>query len=68
MGGRCKDHTLARLNLLSGALDLASRREAIVGVRRVLAIESAAGKVGMWPPGKVFREGDAVDYWEGEAP
>jgi uncharacterized cupin superfamily protein len=23
-------------------------------------------KVGAWPPGKLFRLGDAVDYWEGE--
>ena len=23
-------------------------------------------KVGVWPPGKLFRAGDAVDYWEGE--
>jgi uncharacterized cupin superfamily protein len=24
-------------------------------------------KVGAWPPGKLFRLADAVDYWEGEA-
>jgi uncharacterized cupin superfamily protein len=23
-------------------------------------------KVGAWPPGKLFRIGDAVDYWDGE--
>ncbi len=23
-------------------------------------------KVGMWPPGKLFRQSDAVDYWDGE--
>ena len=23
-------------------------------------------KVGVWPPGKLFRLGDAVDYWDGE--
>jgi uncharacterized cupin superfamily protein len=23
-------------------------------------------KIGIWPPGKLFRMGDAVDYWEGE--
>lgn len=23
-------------------------------------------KLGMWPPGKLFRAGDAVDYFEGE--
>jgi uncharacterized cupin superfamily protein len=27
-----------------------------------------SGKVGVWPPGKLFRESDAVDYWEGEVP
>ncbi len=26
-----------------------------------------SAKVGAWPPGKLFRLGDAVDYWEGEA-
>jgi uncharacterized cupin superfamily protein len=25
-------------------------------------------KIGVWPPGKLFRLGDAVDYWEGELP
>jgi uncharacterized cupin superfamily protein len=25
-----------------------------------------SGKVGIWPPGKLFRLADAVDYWEGE--
>jgi uncharacterized cupin superfamily protein len=25
-----------------------------------------SGKIGVWPPGKLFREADAVDYWEGE--
>jgi uncharacterized cupin superfamily protein len=23
-------------------------------------------KIGVWPPGKLFRFGDAVDYWDGE--
>ena len=23
-------------------------------------------KIGVWPTGKIFRLGDAVDYWEGE--
>jgi uncharacterized cupin superfamily protein len=23
-------------------------------------------KIGVWPPGKLFRVSDAVDYWEGE--
>jgi uncharacterized cupin superfamily protein len=26
-----------------------------------------SGKIGVWPPGKLFRERDAVDYWDGEA-
>jgi uncharacterized cupin superfamily protein len=25
-----------------------------------------SGKVGVRPPGKIFRMGDATDYWEGE--
>jgi uncharacterized cupin superfamily protein len=25
-----------------------------------------SGKIGVWPPGKLFRESDAVDYWDGE--
>jgi uncharacterized cupin superfamily protein len=25
-----------------------------------------SNKVGAWPPGKLFRLGDAVDYWDGE--
>ena len=25
-----------------------------------------ANKVGAWPPGKLFRLADAVDYWDGE--
>jgi uncharacterized cupin superfamily protein len=25
-------------------------------------------KVGAWPPGKLFRLSDAVDYWDGELP
>jgi uncharacterized cupin superfamily protein len=25
-----------------------------------------SNKVGIWPPGKLFRLDDAVDYWEGE--
>ena len=27
-----------------------------------------SGKIGVWPPGSLFREADAVDYWLGEAP
>jgi hypothetical protein len=25
-----------------------------------------SAKVGAWPPGKLFRLADAVDYWDGE--
>lgn len=26
-----------------------------------------SAKVGVWPPGLLFRDADAVDYWVGEA-
>jgi uncharacterized cupin superfamily protein len=31
------------------------------------AVYPDSGKIGVWPPGKIFREADAVDYWDGEA-
>jgi uncharacterized cupin superfamily protein len=31
-----------------------------------ISIYPDSDKVGVWPPGKIFRLGDAVDYWEGE--
>jgi uncharacterized cupin superfamily protein len=31
-----------------------------------IAFYPDSGKVGVWPPGKLFRLDDAVDYWEGE--
>lgn len=31
-----------------------------------VAVYPDSGKVGVWPPGKLFRERDAVDYWDGE--
>jgi uncharacterized cupin superfamily protein len=31
-----------------------------------IAIYPDSDKIGVWPPGKQFRLGDAVDYWEGE--
>ncbi|HWE31997.1 MAG TPA: hypothetical protein VG410_00850 [Solirubrobacteraceae bacterium] len=31
-----------------------------------IAVYPDSGKIGVWPPGKLYREGDAVDYWEGE--
>ena len=30
------------------------------------AVYPDSGKIGVWPPGKLFRLGDAVDYWDGE--
>jgi uncharacterized cupin superfamily protein len=32
-----------------------------------IAVYPDSNKVGAWPPGKLFRIDDAVDYWEGEA-
>lgn len=32
-----------------------------------VAVYPDSNKVGVWPPGKLFRLDDAVDYWEGEA-
>jgi uncharacterized cupin superfamily protein len=31
-----------------------------------VAVYPDSNKVGIWPPGKLFRLDDAVDYWEGE--
>jgi uncharacterized cupin superfamily protein len=31
-----------------------------------IAVYPDSGKVGVWPPGKLFREREAVDYWDGE--
>jgi uncharacterized cupin superfamily protein len=31
-----------------------------------ISVYPDSGKVGVWPPGKLFRESDAVDYWSGE--
>ena len=39
---------------------LSTRREPAV------AVYPDSDKIGMWPPGKLFRLADAVDYWEGE--
>jgi uncharacterized cupin superfamily protein len=35
-------------------------------IRPATAVYPDSGKIGVWPPGKLFREADAVDYWEGE--
>ena len=31
-----------------------------------IAVYPDSNKVGVWPPGKLFRLDDAVDYWDGE--
>jgi uncharacterized cupin superfamily protein len=31
-----------------------------------VAVYPDSGKVGVWPPGRLFRLADAVDYWDGE--
>jgi uncharacterized cupin superfamily protein len=36
-------------------------------VNPATSIYPDSNKVGAWPPGKLFRLGDAVDYWDGEA-
>ena len=32
-----------------------------------VAVYPDSDKIGVWPPGKLFRLGDAVDYWAGES-
>jgi uncharacterized cupin superfamily protein len=34
--------------------------------KTAVAVYPDSGKVGVWPPGKLFRLVDAVDYWDGE--
>lgn len=43
-------------------------RVAMLSTRRTVSVcvYPDSEKVGVWPPGKLFRLGDAVDYWEGE--
>jgi uncharacterized cupin superfamily protein len=31
-----------------------------------IAVYPDSGKIGVWPPGRLFKEADAVDYWVGE--
>lgn len=33
-----------------------------------VAVYPDSNKVGVWPPGKLFRLGDDVSYWDGETP
>jgi uncharacterized cupin superfamily protein len=32
-----------------------------------VAVYPDSAKIGFWPPGKLFRLADAVDYWDGES-
>jgi uncharacterized cupin superfamily protein len=43
-------------------------RVAILSTKRepAVSVYPDSNKVGAWPPGKLFRLDDAVDYWEGE--
>jgi uncharacterized cupin superfamily protein len=57
-----------------GAHKVTNRTEEIVRLciwsNRLAAATSVypdSEKVGAWPPGKLFRLADAVDYWDGEA-
>jgi uncharacterized cupin superfamily protein len=56
-----------------GAHAIINRTEDLVRVMIVstvqapaIAVQVDSGKIGVWPPGKLFREGDAVEFWEGE--
>ncbi len=56
-----------------GAHKVTNRTESTV---RILMLSTKSGtavavypdssKIGVWPPGKLFRLGQAVDYWDGE--
>ena len=43
-------------------------RVALLSTKRepAVSIYPDSNKVGVWPPGKLFRLGDAVDYWTDE--
>jgi uncharacterized cupin superfamily protein len=56
-----------------GAHAIINRTEATVRVMIIssvqvpaIAVQLDSGKIGIWPPGKLFRETDAVEFWEGE--
>jgi uncharacterized cupin superfamily protein len=56
-----------------GAHKVTNRSDATVRVGMLstrnepgIAVYPDSNKVGAWPPGKLFRIDDAVDYWEGE--
>ena len=56
-----------------GAHKVTNRSDATVRVGMLstrnepgIAVYPDSNKVGAWPPGKLFRIDDAVDYWDGE--
>jgi uncharacterized cupin superfamily protein len=56
-----------------GAHKLTNRRDepariAILSTKHEpsISIYPDSDKLGVWPPGKLFRLGDAVEYWDGE--
>jgi uncharacterized cupin superfamily protein len=49
-----RSETLARILMLS------------TKSKTAVAVYPDSDKVGIWPPGKLFRLSDAVDYWDGE--
>ncbi len=56
-----------------GAHKVTNRSDAAVRVGMLstrnepgIAVYPDSNKVGAWPPGKLFRIDDAVDYWDGE--
>lgn len=57
----------------AGAHKLTNRTEEMVRLvifstrnEASIAVYPDSGKIGVWPPGKLFREADAVDYYDGE--
>jgi uncharacterized cupin superfamily protein len=57
----------------AGAHKLTNRTEEPVRVIMFSTVDEPSvgvypdsAKIGVWPPGKLFREADAVDYWVGE--
>jgi uncharacterized cupin superfamily protein len=58
-----------------GAHKVTNRTDEVVRVAIVSTKDKHAvagypdsGKIGAWPPGKLFREADALDYFDGEFP
>jgi uncharacterized cupin superfamily protein len=60
----------------SGAHKVTNRSDAVVRILMLstkpepdvsICVYPDSGKVSVFPPGKIFRLGDAVGYWDGEA-